>query len=67
MKCANYFGLLWQIINCLRYRFFYSHFMNNFFTATVRPVVDPARTERLADFGNYIAEVLPKYVQEVYI
>ena len=32
-----------------------------------RPGVDPAKTERLKTFGQYVAECLPKYVQRIMI
>ena len=36
-----------------------------YFTATVRKPMDPVLRQSLADFGQYVAECLPKYVQKV--
>ena len=33
--------------------------------ATVRKPMDPVLRQSLADFGQYVAECLPKYVQKV--
>ena len=40
--------------------------MLHFFTATIRKI-DPLERQTLSEFGAYVAEILPKYVQKVQI
>lgn len=36
-----------------------------FISATIRPPTEPCKQEQLENFGQYVAECLPKYVQRV--
>ena len=37
----------------------------NISTATIRKSMDPVARQNLTDFGQYVAECMPKYVQKV--